>query len=68
MSGPNLGKSFCGCLGRGFWAPGMARTLTMSHRWLGAMFPPKVKFNRGDGIEAKGGLILGGLGGPKPPT
>ena len=43
----------------------MARALIMGHGWLVTMLPPKLKFNRGDGIEAKGGLVLGGLEGPK---
>jgi hypothetical protein len=42
----------------------MARALIASHGWLDVMLPPKVKFNRGDGIESKGVLILGGSGGP----
>ena len=66
--GSNLGKSFFRCLDRGFWGPGMARELIVRHRWLDAMLPPKVKFNWGDGIEAKGGLVSGGSWGPKPPA
>ena len=46
----------------------MARSLIVSHRGLAAMLPPKVKFNHGDGMEPKGGLVLGGLGGPEPPS
>ena len=38
----------------------MARALIVSHGWLYAMHPPKVKFNQGDEIEAKCGLISGG--------
>ena len=46
----------------------MERELTVSHGWSDSMFPPKVKFNRGDGIEPKGGLIAGSSGGPEPPA
>ena len=46
----------------------MERSLIVSHGWLATMLPPKVKFNRGDGIESKGGLFLGVSGGPKPPA
>ena len=46
----------------------MARGLIVSHRGFTYMLPPNVKFNRGDGIETKGGLVLGGSGGPKPPS
>ena len=42
----------------------MARALIVSHGWLVAMLPPKLKFNQWDGIEPKGGLVLGGSGGP----
>ena len=38
----------------------------MSHLGLAAIFPSNVKFNRGDGIGPKGGLVSGSLGGPKP--
>ena len=61
-----MGKSFFGCLGSGFCGLGMERALIASHGWLDAMLPPKVKFNQGDGIEAKGGFVSGGSGGPKP--
>ena len=44
----------------------MERALIMSHHVLDAMLPPKVKFNRGDGIDPKGGLVSGGSGGPEP--
>ena len=40
----------------------------MSHHGLAAILTPKVKFNRWDGMETKGGLISGGSGGPKPPA
>ena len=40
----------------------------MSHHGWDAMIPPKVKFNQGDGIEPKGGLVSGGSGGPEPPA
>jgi len=40
----------------------------MSHLELAAIFPPNVKFNRGDGMEPKGGLVLGGPGGLEPPA
>jgi hypothetical protein len=66
--GSNLGKSFSGCLGRGFRGPRMERTVIVSHRGLASMLPPKVKFNRGDRIESKGGLISRGSRGPEPPT
>ena len=46
----------------------MERALIVSHRGLAVMFPPKLKFNRGDGIESKGGLVLGGSRGPEPPV
>ena len=46
----------------------MARGLMVSHHGLAAILPPNVKFNQGDGIEPKGGLILGVLGGLEPPT
>ena len=42
----------------------MARELIVSHGWLVAMMPPKVKLNQGDGIESKGGLVSGGSGVP----
>ena len=41
----------------------MARALIVSHSWLASILPPKVKFNQGDVIEFKGGLVLGGSGG-----
>ena len=40
----------------------------VSHLGLAALFPPNLKFNQGDGIEPKGGLVSGGSGGPKPPA
>ena len=40
----------------------------MSHRGLAAILPPNFKFNRGDGMEPKGGLVSGGPGGPEPPA
>ena len=40
----------------------------MSHHGLASILPPNVRFNRGDGIEPKGGLVSGGSGGPKPPA
>ena len=40
----------------------------VSHHGLAAILPPNVKLNRGDRIEPKGGLILGGSGGPEPPA
>ena len=40
----------------------------VSHHGLAAILPPNVKFNRGDGIESKGGLFSRVSGGPKPPT
>ena len=46
----------------------MARALIVSHRQLASMLPPKVKFNQGDGIESKGGLLSGGSRGLGPPT
>ena len=46
----------------------MERESIVSHCGLDSMLPPKVKFNRGDGIEFKGGLVYGGLGGPEPPV
>ena len=46
----------------------MARALIVIHHGLAAMLPPNVKFNRGDGIESKGGLVSGGLRGPKQPS
>ena len=63
-----MGNSFFGCLGKGFWGPGMERALIVSHDWLVTMMPPKVNFNRGDGIEAKVGLISGGSWGLEPPS
>ena len=42
----------------------MARALIVSDGWLDAMLPLKLKFNRGDVIEAKGGLVSGGSEGP----
>ena len=44
----------------------MERALIVSHGWLDSMFPPKFKFNQGDGIKSKGGLISGGSGGLEP--
>ena len=38
----------------------------VGHLGLAAIFPPNLKFNRGDGMEPKGGLVSGGSGGPKP--
>ena len=46
----------------------MARGLIVSHHGLATMLPPKVKFNRGDGMEPKGGLVSRGSGGPEPPA
>ena len=46
----------------------MARALMVSHRGLDSILPPKVKLNRGDGIEPNGGLVSGGSRGPEPPT
>ena len=46
----------------------MARGLMVSHSGLAAIFPLNVKFNQGDGIEPKGGLVSGGPRGPEPPT
>ena len=46
----------------------MARGLMVSHLRLATILPPNVKFNRGDGIETKGGLVSGGLGRPEPPA
>ena len=46
----------------------MARALIVSHHGLADMMPPKVKFNQGDGIESKSGLVSAGLIGPKPPA
>ena len=40
----------------------------MSHLGLVAIFPLNVKFNQGNGMKPKGGLVLGGPGGPEPPT
>ena len=40
----------------------------MRHHALAAILAPNVKFNRGDGIESKGGLFLEVSGGPEPPT
>ena len=62
----NLGKIFYGCFGKGFWGPGTTRELIVRHGWLDAMFPLKLKFSWGDGIEAKGGLASGGLGSTTP--
>ncbi|CAF4379549.1 unnamed protein product, partial [Adineta steineri] len=52
--------------GKSFWGPTMTRGLMVSHHGLASILPPNVKLNRGDGMEPKGGLILGGSGGPKP--
>ena len=46
----------------------MPRALIVNHHGLAAIFPPKVKFNRGVETKLKGGLVLEVLGGPKPPT
>ena len=46
----------------------MESGLMVSHRGLAAIFPLIVKFNRGDGIEPKGGLVSGGSRGPEPPA
>ena len=46
----------------------MARALIVSHPRLDTMVLLKVKFNRGDGIEPKGGLVSGGSEGPEPLT
>ena len=40
----------------------------MSHLGLVSILLPNVKFNRGDEIETRGGLVSGGSGGPKPPA
>ena len=68
LSISNLGRIFYGLLGKEFWGPIMERELIVSHGWLAAMLPPKVKFNRGDGIKANAGFVLGGSGGPKSPS
>ena len=65
-SGSNLRKSLSGFLGKSFGGPQIARGLMVNHHGLTAILPPNVKFNRGDGIESKGGLFLGVLGGPEP--
>ena len=57
MSRPNLGKSFYGFLDRGFWGSRMAITLIVSDGLFPDMLLPKLKFNRGYGIESKGGLF-----------
>ena len=44
----------------------MERGLIVSHHGLAAINPQNVKFNRGDGIKTKGGLVSGGSGGPEP--
>ena len=44
----------------------MASGLMVSHRGLAAISPLNVKFNQGDGIEPKGGLVSGGSGGLEP--
>ena len=44
----------------------MERALIVSLHGLASMLPPKVKFNRGDGMEPKGGLVSGAPGGPEP--
>ena len=46
----------------------MGRSSIVSHHGLASMLPPEVKFNRGDGIESKGGLVSRGSRGPKPPA
>ena len=46
----------------------MTRAFIVSHHALPAMMPPKVKLNRGEGIESKGRLVSGGSGGPEPPA
>jgi hypothetical protein len=40
----------------------------VSHLGLATILLPNVKFNRGDGIDPKGGLVSGGSGGPEPPA
>ena len=66
LSGSNFGKSFSEDLGKGCGAPRMTRESIVSHGEFPAMFPPKLKFDRGDGIEVIGGFVSGGSGGPKP--
>ena len=68
LLGSKLGKSYSRCLGRGFLGLGMASALIVSHGWLDAMIPPKLKFNQGYVIEAKGGLVSGCSRGPEPPA
>ena len=46
----------------------MERALIVSHHGLAAKLPSKVKFNQGDGMDPKGGLVSGGSGGPEPPN
>ena len=53
-----------GFLGKSFWGLAIARGLMVSHLGLASIFPPNVKFNRGDGMEPKGGLVSRGPGGP----
>ena len=40
----------------------------MSHLGLAAISPLNVKFNQGDGMEPKGGLVSRGSGGREPPA
>ena len=68
LSGSNLGRIFFRCLGRGCWAPRMQIASTKSHGWLASMFPLELDFDRGYGIEAKGGLFSRGPGGLEPPS
>ena len=46
----------------------MVRELIVSHHGLDYILPHKVKFNQGDGIESKGGLVSRGIGGQEPPA
>ena len=40
----------------------MERESIVRHGQFASMFPPKLKFGRGDGLEFIEGFVLGGLG------
>ena len=68
LSRSNFGRSFLGCLGKGYWAPGTSMASTTRQGQLAAILDLKLKFCLGDGIVVSGRFVLGGLGGPEPPA
>ena len=65
MSGSNFGKSFLGCFGSGWCAPGTAMTFVANQGIFVAMVARKLKFGLGDGGLIQVVLFSGGL---EPPS